>query len=666
MNTIGRREFLRISALAAAGIAAVACAKTAAPSGPTATPKAAAPKGAETKAPATPVPEQKPAGNEAPALADQVASGALPPLDERLPGQPFVVGPGVLIVEEHLDWEVGTYEGGVLRTVTTNPTWSYPCQHALENIINTPKHHVGPMTGNIVESFTVSDDVSTYTFALRKGMKWSDGEPLTTEDIRFAWEDVQLNEQITPALAATYRDGAVPSGDPMTVEIVDDYAFKVTFKVPTGRFLKPLGMGNLWDPYNALIKPKHYLQQFHTTYTAVDKLKPMLEQEGLTEGEWHRLFQAKGGTWWGGGCEHEAEELPVLRGWIIMSSPEDQIIMERNPYYHKVDTEGKQLPYVGRVEAKVVAKPENIPASIVTGEINFCREILRHTDVALYKEHEGDAYKVNLDMVYHNAPVAFMINYNNPDPVWQEVVLDKTFRRAINAAINNQEIIDALYLGLGTHSSWFPPDDDPELANKLLDEIGMDKRDAEGYRLSPSGQRFEIFMEVRTDPLYGQPAELIASHLETVGLRTTLKQLESALFTERRDANELFASIDWLDDCNWPYIMYYDFMPDSRIRWGRLWEDWMRTEGAEGVEPPDWIKELYSINEELAAINPTTERAEAAEKRFADWMMEYIPVFPVARDVADPCIVPPNLRNVPKAGRSSGMMFSEEQVWFKV
>ena len=617
---------------------------------------------------ATPLPAGPPKYKEAPELAELVKAGKLPPVDERLPVEPFVIGPGVLIWPEDLpEWQVGEYsrEGEVLRTVTTNPTWSYPCQHALEWFLNCPKHHTGPLTGNIAKSWKVNEDCTEYELTLRKGLKWSDGEPVTTEDIRFAWEDVQLNEQITPALDAVFKSRADPRGDPMTLEIVDDYTFRYKFTEPNGRFLKSLGMGNLWDPYCALLKPKHYLQQFHTTYTPIEELKPLLEKEGLTEAEWYRLFVARGGTWWGGGCEHEAEELPVLRGWIIKPSPEESIIMERNPYYWKVDVEGQQLPYVGRIEAKVVAKPENIPAAIITGEINFCREILRHTDVALYKEHEGDAYRVNLDMVYHNAPVAFMLNYNNPDPVWQQVVLDKKFRQAVNAAINNKEIIDALYLGLGTHSTWFPAVDDPDLANKLLDEIGLDKRDAEGYRLGPDGNRFEVFMEIALDPLFVQPAELIASHLDAVGLRTSLKQLEYGLFNERRDANQLYASVDWLDDCNWPYVMYYDYMPDSRIRWGRLWEVWMRTNGEEGVEPPDWIKELYEISKELVAVNPNTKRAEEAEKRFAAWMMEYIPVFPVARDVADPVIVPPNLGNVPISGRSSALMFAQEQCFFK-
>jgi hypothetical protein len=137
------------------------------------------------------------------------------------------------------------------------------------------------------------------------------------------------------------------------------------------------------------------------------------------------------------------------------------------------------------------------------------------------------------------------------------------------------------------------------------------------------------------------------------------------LFNERRDNNEVFASISWLDDCNWPFLVS-DYMPTSRIRCGQKWDDWMRTEGEEGVEPPDWIKELYEIRGEIVSVNPNTSAGEATLKRFTDWCLEYIPVFPIARDVADPCIVPPNLANVPHAGRSSGMMFAEEQLFFKV
>ncbi len=673
MNKIGRREFMRISALAAAGVTAAACAKTTAP---TATPKAAAtatvkvaaatdtPKAAA--ATATPVPQVKPSGKEAPAMADQVSAGKLPPVNERLPAVPFLVEQGVEVWSDDLAFQVGTYDGGVLRTVTTNPQWTYPCQHALQWFLSTPKHHTGPIRGNIVESFELNDAVTEYTFNMRKGLKWSDGQPVTTDDIRFGWEDCLLNDKINAALDNTLKDGAAPGGDAMTLEILDQFTFKCTFKKPNARFLNTMGMANLWSPYNFLLKPFHYLKAFHIKYTTAADMKPALDKEGLTADQWPQLFTARGGNWWGGGCENVALGLPVLLGWALQDHPAELIVQERNPYYFKVDAEGKQLPYVSRIEGAVVAKPENIPPKIISGDINFCREIITHTDVALYKQHEGTAYKVNLDMVYHNAPVALMLNYCNPDKNWQQVVLNVKFRQAVNAALNFKEIIDTLYLGLGKPCPWYPAGGDQALANKLLDEIGLDKTDSEGWRIGPDGKRFEVIMEVASDPLYVQPAQLVSQQLQAVKLSAPLKLMETTLFSQRRDANELYATLDWCDDCNWPFIMYYDIMPDSRSRWGRCWEEWMSTQGKTGTEPPDWIKELYDISGQLAATNPNGTAAPALLKRFADFEMANIPIFPLARDVADPCIVPPNLMNVPKSGRSSAMMFSEEQLWFKV
>jgi len=339
--------------------------------------------------------------------------------------------------------------------------------------------------------------------------------------------------------------------------------------------------------------------------------------------------------------------------------------MERNPYYWKVDTEGKQLPYVERIDGVVVADPGNIPAKIIAGEGNYQREILLHTDIALYKEHAAENhYKVVLDMVYHNAPVALFMNYNNPDEAWREIVLQKEFRQAVNAAIDYREIIDVLFLGMGDVNPWIPDVNDKDEANRLLDLVGLDKRDAEGWRLYPNGERFEFRMDVRTDPLFIQPSEVIKVHLEEVGISVPLKQLERSLWGELRGANELYASIDWLDDCNWPYIQS-DYMPNSRIQYGQLWHQYMQTDGEEGEEPPAWIKELYALDAEMAALNPNTPAGEDAETRFAAWFMEYVPILPLARDVKDPVIVPENLGNVPHAGRSSAMMFAGEQVFFK-
>ena len=660
---ITRREFLYVSALATAGAVATACgAPTAAPVVEVEEPEVAAPE--PTTAPATTDSKYK----EAPELAALVAAGQLPPVDERLPLEPFVVGPGSRVVEEDLDWEVGRYSEGpdeVLRTVTQQADWSYPCQHSTyEWLLNTPAHHIGPITGGLCSSWSVNDDCTEYVLTLRRGLKWSDGVPVTTEDIRFGWEDYMLNPELTATIGRNFRDAARTDEDVMTLEIVDDFTFKINFKKSNGRMLKQLGMGSLWGNYHPLLKPKHYMSQFHKDYADPAALSALLADEGMSDDEWYRLFLNKdvGG---GGTCAVRMIDSPVLNPYCVMPRPDDLLILERNPYYWRVDTEGQQLPYVGRTESVVVASVDNIPATIVDGKINWCREILNHTDVSLYKEHEANnPYMVYLDLVYHNAPVALFLNYNNPDPVWQEVVQQKEFRYGLAAAINFAEILEVMYLGMGGAVPWLPGVYDPELADDYFNQCGLDQRDADGWRIGPDGNRFEFTFDIRIDPLWVKPAEVIKSHLEEVGIYVPMKSMEGTLWSAMRDANELKGTIDWLDDCNWPFLTQ-DYMPDSRIQWAQLWHRYKTTDGAEGEAPPAWMEELYEIDAELASVNPNTDQGQAAQAKMWAWYEEYIPMLPLARDVADPCIVPKNLGNLAHSGRSSAVWFSQEQVFFK-
>jgi peptide/nickel transport system substrate-binding protein len=203
---------------------------------------------------------------EAPEMAELVAAGKLPPVAERLPENPFVVGPGVEVRAEDLDWEVGKY-GGVLTSVTANPELDWTLRDAaMEGFLSSPAHTTTNIKPSLAESFTVNDDATEFVITLRKGTKWSDGTPVTTEDVRFAYEDVMLNEELTPTIPATYRAGGRPGAEPMKLEIVDEYTFKMTFAAPYGRFLRFLGVGQVWGgQYTDLLKPSHYLKKYHTS-----------------------------------------------------------------------------------------------------------------------------------------------------------------------------------------------------------------------------------------------------------------------------------------------------------------------------------------------------------------------------------------------------------------
>ena len=604
---------------------------------------------------------------EAPMLEALVKAGKLPAVQNRLPEKPFVTGQGVLVRSEDLKVEVGKYGGGVLRSITSNPELDWNLRDAaMENFLTSPAHTTGPIQGNVAESYTVNADNTVFTFTLRKGLKWSDGVPVTTEDVRFAWEDVLLNKAITPALSAAYRAGGKPGAEPMKLEIVDQYTFKITFTVSYGRFFRQMGVGQLWGGYNDLLKPSHYLKPFHIKYTSIDKLRPLMKEMNLvSDDDWFRLFMRKDILWHQNMASH-APGFPVLGPWMRVKSAQDLMVMERNPYYYKVDTAGNQLPYIDRYESVIVNDPESIPLKIIAGEVNFNRDLIAHDKVSLLKENEKKGkYTVDLSLEYHNAPVALYFNYNNPDPTWQSVVLDRKFREAVNFALNRKALIDVVFLGIGTTSPWFPGEFNKAKANALLDEMGMNKRDSEGYRLAPNGKRFEIFMEYYEAAAdWERMVQLLRADLEAVGLRTPMKKIQSQLWTTRRDANELFASIDWLDDVNWPYLTF-DYMPDQRMRWGMLWHQWMNTNGKEGIEPPVWMKDLYDIDTLLRVVQPGTERAIQAEARFAKWVKENIPMFPVASKVVSPVVRPTNLGNLATKGRSSATQFASEQLFFK-
>jgi len=606
--------------------------------------------------------------NEAPMLAELVKQGKLPPVEERLPEEPFVVGPGVLVDKNDLpNWEVGKY-GGVLRSVCLNPNLDWNLRDAvMENFLCTPAFKTKPLMGNIASSFKVSADNKIFTITLRKGLKWSDGVPVTTDDVRFAYEDVLLNKDITPIFPADYRSAGDPGGTPMKLKIIDKYTFRIEFDKPYGRFLVVLGLGSRWGGYDTLLKPSHYLKQFHIKYTSIEKIRPYLKEYGYSDQEWWRLFQIKDVPWWAV-CERRAIGFPILGPWVRVDSPQNIMAFERNPYYYKVDTAGNQLPYVDRYESIIVTDPANLPMTILSGKVNFNRDMIDWDKVSLYRENEQKiGAKIDLNLMTHNAPIALFINYGNTDPIWQKVTNDVRFRRAINFAIDRKQLSDILYLGTAKPSRWFPSEYNPTEANKLLDAMGMDKRDADGYRIGPDGKTFEFPIVYAPQGGYWERAvQLLVEYIQKVGIKATMKQVTANLMGEMQNANQIKATIDWLDDINWPYIQQWDCFPGTRYGWGSpLWNLYYATGGKEGLKPPEWIAGLYKMNAEVKAINPSTQRAELWEKKFAKWMWENVPVFPLIGQAVDPMIVPFNLGNWARSGYASAAQFGSEQVFFK-
>ncbi|MGQ9631203.1 MAG: ABC transporter substrate-binding protein [bacterium] len=605
--------------------------------------------------------------NEAPMLKELVAAGKLPPLEERLPQTPKVVVEGVELPKKDIKLEIGRY-GGTLRTVHPAPNWN-----ALlfimnnEPLVNAPGVGVrepGVIWPNIVKDYKVSDNAKVFTFYMREGMKWSDGTPVTTEDVQFAFEDVILNERLTPVFPQWLKSANKVGGEPMKLEIVDKYTFRISFAEPYGGFLTQLALVN-WRGYTDLLKPKHYLKQFHIRYTPLEKLEPLIKEQKLSEGEWWTLFNQKDITNWEF-MQPGSVGFPVLTAWMTVRVAPTLTVLERNPYYFKVDSAGNQLPYIDRLETELVQDVEMINMKVLAGEVDFVSYGaggISMKNLSLYKENEKKGgYRVVL-LGVHNTPTNVFLNLTHPDPVWRQVVRDVRFRKALNMGINREEIIDTVYFGFASLPTQIPSEYDPVKANKLLDEMGLDKRDAEGWRLGPDGKTFVIPFEVSKAADDIVPVtEMIVEYFKALGLKTTMKVIDTGLWGTRNSANDLKAHVTW----NATLTMWWQIwgmLPS--VGWGPLWNQWFVSGGKEGEEPPGEAKRFVDLINRSVAVTPQSEERQRAIDEYLGLLYENLYVMPTAIDVKAPLIVAQNMGNVAHDGFAIASYYAGELFFYK-
>ena len=674
------RLFRSVMLLAAASMLFAACSQAPAPTAapaepaePTAAP--AEPTAAPTEAPAaeaTTAPAEEPAAEtpamgkyqESPVLAEQVTAGTLPAVDERLPEDPFVVDKGVLLSETDLpDWQPGKY-GGTLRSAHSVANWA-PDIFVMMNepLLSSPGILVDAIRGNVVKDFKVENDNKEITFFMRKGLKWSDGTPVTTEDVRFVWEDIYGNDKLYPTgLPTIFKTGYAPTGEDGKLEIIDDFTFKVTFPAPYGGFLRNLTIEG-WRGYTELLRPSHYLKQFHPTYTDMEKLQPLMEEQKLTD-EWWNLFNLKDCTNWEM-TNPQCVNYPALNPWIGVTADQGLLKFERNPYYYKVDTEGKQLPYIDTIISSQMENVEMVNVKVVTGDVDFLRESTALVKVPLYKENEEQAHinVVLLDM--HVDSSGLRINQTYSDTVWQQISQDVRFRKALSHAINRQELIDSIYytyaalptVSMGEENVTY----DVDLANQLLDEMGLDKKDANGMRLRPDGQPLTIFLEHGAQaPDLAPVAEIVQTSLREVGLDMQVKQIDPTLHGQRWANNELMATVMWSHDVGWAN----DGTSGNVGRAGRMWELWYTSQGKEGVEPPAWVKKAFELDETRWGTVPGSDEYKTLWEEGNAWQRENLPYINFVEGVKYPMIANKDLRNVAQAGYAIACNFAGEQLWF--
>ncbi len=473
---------------------------------------------------------------EAPILAELVSQGKLPPAAERVGPEPVVV--------EGVEG-IGKY-GGTWLQVSISPADLYGmafCYYGYQTLVRwSPEGY--PLVPHIAKRWEISADNREYIFHLRKGMRWSDGHPFTADDILYWWNEEQLDKSITPAPIPIMRMG----GQLGELTKIDDLTFKVTFAKPYGMFLE-----NLAGPWglNVPASPAHYLRQYHPRLGDPDLIRREMSARNLPTPL--ALYTAVKGL--------DNPELPRLAPWILRTYRSNSpFTFVRNPYYFMVDTEGNQLPYVDRRLVQVKS-PDMIGIAAGSGEVTMQERHIRYSDYTyLMSQREKAGFDVLLWYQADRGNWTITLNLNRvlhadrPETRWQhELLNDRRFRQALSLAINRQAIIDAEYNGQtepaqlapGPDSMFYEPtayknytEYDPERANRLLDEVGLTRRDAEGYRTYPDGTRMTWYLPIpyADNYLTPGPAQFIREDWERVGLRTVIRQKSSALF-----GTELFA-----------------------------------------------------------------------------------------------------------------------------
>lgn len=589
--------------------------------------------------------------NEAPVLADLVKQGKLPPVKDRLPKEPIVIDP----VEE-----IGQY-GGRARVI--GPVTGYGDTEAFrphEGILR-----VGPdgfsVVPNIAKSWKYSSDGKVLTIYLREGMKWSDGAPFTADDIMFWYEDVLLNNELTPTKPAEWS----PTGKLMKLDKINNYTVRATFAVPYPVAI--LHLAHSAGVAGRFFLPKHYLRQFHPKYTPMDKLMEQAKKEGLDA--WYKLFQKYGDYYGGGGIRIDVNA-PTLQTYYVEKKGLDFVILKRNPYYWKVDTAGNQLPYIDELFVSSVQNLEVYNMKIVSGEVDLAEIDTSMENYPLYMENrDKGGYRVLLWQSIIGADVAYQCNLTyKEDPVLRNIFRDVRFRKALSLALNRDEINEVLYLGLGTprqatvipQSPYYEEsfakayiEYNPKEANRLLDEMGL-KRGPDGYRLRSDGKRLEILLEYEEgETPKGKTTEMAVHYWDAVGIKVTAKQITGTLKSQRTAANLIQMGLWHADRAGFLFTVEpYYWVPvevRSEAPWCVEWGRWFATGGKAGEEPPPEIKRIREAWEKMKMTMDEKERIRLAKEILRSnaenlWTIGTVGLAP------HPVIVKNNLRNVPEKG----------------
>jgi len=582
--------------------------------------------------------------------SEQVASGELPPVSERIPEQP-------LVVDLEAKGRESGVQGGTLRTmVSRSKDIRQMVVFGYSRLMIYNDNY--SLTPDILASVDVEED-RRFTLHLRAGHRWSDGHPFTSADFKYWWVDVANDPELSPAGPPQFMrvNGLLP-----TVTFPDEHTVVYEWAQPNPFFLPQLALAR--PPF--IFRPRHYLEQFHQAYADIDKMAEEVISQKVRS--WHSLHNLRDNMY-----KFDNPNLPTLQPWMVSpESSKNRPVFVRNPFYHRIDSHGIQLPYIDKVEMSIVGAGL-IAAKSNAGEADLQARGLDFNDVSILKKGEldGGNYRVLLWSNGAASQMAIYPNLNFADPVWRSVLRDVRFRRALSMGIDRRMINRALYFGLGVEGgmsslsasplyteknqkAWSQFDTDH--ANQLLDEIGLTQRQGDGTRLLPDGRPLRLVIATAGERQEVENAlQITADTWRELGIEMVLRPLDRDILRMHVNSGIGMASV-WFGWDNG--IPTADTSPDylaptqqNFYAWPK-WGQYHETSGAAG-EPPDLdeAKQLMKYAQQWVDASTIDERRQIWQ-HMLDIHADQVYGIGIVAETPQPVVVSKRLRNVP-----------EEAVW---
>jgi len=603
MGRISRRNLLFSSALVAGGAALTACSGGGSNGGSnsgsngggqsSSNPSGAGTAGGGKKGDVTTALSRPSSIQESPALKGK----GLPPVEQRIPEKPYVI--------PHRWVQPGKY-GGQLNMVVFSTTGTADATSIAEFFYgNSPLRflndglNVGP---GFAESWAANSDATEWTVNFRKGLKWSDGTPFSVDDILFWWEDIVVPGHDAQAPPAYLTTG---SGKLAQLKKKDDLTLVVTYDVPLPLFAEGMATyakGGIGKNGPITVLPKHYLKQFHPKYN------PKAPKD----------WDTPGGLWEQKSDWRRNPDCPTLTGYKCKSFDNNSgCVLERNPYYYVVNTNGDQLPYIDEIHFTVQSNAQTIKLQIQQGSVDYCQGQFNQVGLPDVSTLTNAKDKGNYDILLWNTGSGtgsiFFFNYDwiAKDKKYGTLIRDKRFRQAISYGWDRATTRKTLYfetgelttgtIGPGSTEFHASPDGpsmykqwrdsydklDPAKAKSLLAEIGLKDTNNDGYLEFPDGSQLIIEVPYSADistPEGAKDDQLVAD-MKKIGLHFNRVPVSPAAFTDDWANGQLMSHTNW-ENSNGTSILVIPnwLLPVTNGYWAPLEGSWFSYTGTDTIK----------------------------------------------------------------------------------